>query len=404
MKKKLSLGSIEHYNLFDYIFVFSVLLYSCLCCLLYAYSGNALIDTLIMILFLFTVSNTFIKYKIKYRFHSFEKWLSGLLFLVFIMYLFLTLLTDNTGFYMDYFRGGVICLLFILLGEDFRFTDKIFNLIIIWGAIAAIGVAFFFVFFNIGGVVIDSSYGRGIGKNAFGPMLCYVFTIMLLEIVRNKDFIFKAVATTLCIFSFIAISVLRARTSMVVCFFILLLFLYKRMRTNVSKFFLYIILFLFFISILDGVMGFSLINKATTFVSDAFTVGHEGDLTSHREERNNVAVQLIRENFLLGNIEIKSQMEWVHNYFLYVLSSWGILIGAPLLSIYIFLWIHVIRKLLTVPFDLNNIGYFLLLVPLITSLSESTFPFYPGTALFIPYFSLGFTLRNRFYSCNKNMR
>lgn len=394
MSKIYNLDTSRNFKLTDFSFSFSVFVYAILCCVLYAFSGNTLIDTLLLVLFVISLSNSFFKNKLKFRWQSFDKTWGGLLFFAFIMYLVLILTTNNRGFYVDYIKGGVICFLYVFLGKDYRINDKRYNALLWIYSVTAMGVAIYFVFFKIGGVIIENSSGREISKNSFGVLLCYVFIIMCFEMKYNNVFALKVLTASMCVFSFIAICVLRARTSMIVCLLVLLLLLLKLMMKDSSKFFLYASAFLFCIFIVSF-LELSFIDKIIAFVNDAFTVGHENNLTSNREDRNAEAISVIKDSIFYGSIGSNVQLTWVHNYFLYVLSSWGIFVGFPLLLLYFYLWIYVLKNVFTMPFTLNTIGYFLMLVPLITSLTESTFPLYPGTTLFVAYFSLGFAINNR---------
>lgn len=385
-----SLFSRAH-TLGDKIYILSILLYSILCVLLYS-KINAVIDTIMPFLFVFIVINHLLRNKNKLDYIT--KTIVVLLLLSIVEYL-LFINGDNSSVdYLLYVKGSFICVLYIMIGKDWRLSIETYRILLWVFSITAIATALYVILFNIGGFNVESSYGRDFSKNSFGPLLCYVFIIMLLEQKNAKIKITKILIIGIVLLSFIMICVIRSRTSMVVCGCSFIMFLYKEFMKNKVQFFLFFGVCICAIIVLDALFDFDIISKIFNYIKDAFIVGHEGDITSNRGTRNSEALELINESPLLGNIVIHKQVAWVHNYFLFVLSSWGILGGGTLIILYLFIILLVIKNVFKKNFNHLNIGYFLLLVPLITSLAESTFPLYPGSTIYLAYLSLGFSVKN----------
>lgn len=122
-------------------------------------------------------------------------------------------------------------------------------------------------------------------------------------------------------------------------------------------------------------------------------LNHEGDLTSDRTRRNIEALEIIKNDPFFGRMSSGQNVQWVHNYLLRIVSDYGILGASPLVYLYFILAITIFNKLRKIEIkNLYNIGYITMIVPLITSLAEPTYPFEPGTAVLFSYVLFGVSL------------
>ena len=136
-----------------------------------------------------------------------------------------------------------------------------------------------------------------------------------------------------------------------------------------------------------------MLSSAFNYAYESFTLNHEGDLTADRTRRNIEAWAIIQNSPFLGRMSLPANIDWVHNYFLRVTSDYGFLGALPLLLLYVIVILYVVRSLIIIELNrIYNLGYVAMLVPLITSLAEPTFPFGPGTAVFFSFFLFGLSI------------
>ena len=142
-------------------------------------------------------------------------------------------------------------------------------------------------------------------------------------------------------------------------------------------------------------------NSISDYIVDSFTRNHEGDIVAGREQGWRTGVSVFSENPLLGHIVVDSQYDFlsIHNYFLRMLSEFGIIGSLPFMILYFRLLFLTIRKSIKSSLNIDNMGFFTTIVLLIISLEEPTFPFSPGTGVIMSFILLGNTLRiNQHYS------
>ena len=117
-------------------------------------------------------------------------------------------------------------------------------------------------------------------------------------------------------------------------------------------------------------------------------------ISSGRIERNLLGIAYINEYFWEGELFHASNIPWIHNYLILRLVRYGAW-SFLFLFFYFYLFACVMRNIMKVrrQVKLENIGFFLLIVPYFISLLEPSAPFGPGSNVFMLYIILGITTR-----------
>jgi hypothetical protein len=125
-------------------------------------------------------------------------------------------------------------------------------------------------------------------------------------------------------------------------------------------------------------------------------------VSAGRIDRNIAAIKFISDYPVFGQLTNSLYLDWVHNYVLLKLSQYGILGSFPLLCLYFYLiWTIIIKISRIREFRIEHSGYMAMIIPIIISLMEPSFPFGPGSVQVIVYFMLGYSLKNSTLTYNK---
>lgn len=289
-------------------------------------------------------------------------------------------------------RALVICLVAMSIGWQLRLSEPQMRIVLLVYAIGALYVGFMQVTNNIGGFVIEDQYLTD-NKNALGVMLATSIAVLVYiatEVHSRKIWLVFLWLGVVALFA--VILTIRARAATLIAFFTLLLIIYRRVHQS------YFILVMAAIPavVLLGmlILPFDLID----FVTNSFVSGFEGgDITSDRSIRNQMALNYLSSHPLLGNLQHGSEyFGWIHNYPLLQLFNNGLIFGLPIICLYVYLFLIIIKGSLRSKVDnIGEVGYFAALVPFIVSLAEPTFPFGPGTATVFNFILLGVAIKSQ---------
>lgn len=315
-----------------------------------------------------------------------ESW--GIFLFIIIAYI-LTYGIFNTKEMMNDLRSIAICIVAIMIGWQTCLDERRQRILLLSYAILTAYIGLMQVLVNVGGFVILDQYATD-NKNSIGVMLATSSFVFLMQGINSEKYSKgKWLLIVGAIFTFILLLTIRARGATLTLVLLLLYVFYERYKGN------NFILYLF-----GGVIVLSLIviclpSGAKEYVVDSIFQGREGDLTTGRSERNKSALIILSEHPFLGNLVVRQNVEWVHNYPLLKLQNFGLIFAFPIVLLYLILLIKAI--IMTIRSDNRNIfnlGYYLLLIPFIISMSEPTFPFGPGTATVFNFILFGVALRN----------
>ena len=285
------------------------------------------------------------------------------------------------GPYIEFLMAFV----FIVISFNMRLTKvqyiKILN-VFIWSTLF-VGLTCIYTYAL--GFVINDLY-MPVPKNQIAPLLtagCFVaFFSGNYSIVRWKQFYYWGIAFLL----FLCICVFRARANIVAIVLGLVIYIvfYKRKISTL------------FVGCLLGIIVL-ILTPLGEFVYNAIFLNYDvSDLNSVSAGRTNTymaSLDFILNNFFLGESyggEMRNQPSTVHNYVLYILEKYGFGGSFLLLWFYIRLLFEIGRNnVLGSKQGFFNIGNFVFIIPLVVSLFEYTYPYAPGSAVFMAYFCLG---------------
>lgn len=302
-----------------------------------------------------------------------------------------------SNWYFDESRSILMSFVFLLIGYSYgkkTSYQQLLVLVVVY-SLFVIYAVYNQLLQHAGGFVITDIY-ISYGKNTMGVMCassCVALAFMAFE---SRKRVVKLLLWFLYLYILIITISIRARASYITILVITLFLVFKLYRgrqaiKNIAWLIFgmigVLILSLFFSNVLYSIWD---------FVWDSFT-RHQNmdDLTSGRRAINQFALDIVRRSPLFGNLELQRyyQSGEVHNYFLRQLSSYGIIGSIPILFLYVFLFVSMLKtSLKTNVFD-YKIGYFVMIVPLIISLVEPTFPFAPGTGVIFAYVVLGYSIQ-----------
>ncbi len=352
---------------------------------------NKYILVLDVILFLFT-------FKVNVFYNSFVR-----IYFALTVFIFLSLsVFDAIGFRMNYFevREIILPLLFIILGYGLTLKKTAIQYIFIIYAFVLLYSSFYQIMNNIGGLVIVDVYKTD-QKNSLGASMAVVgvMVFMLLFLTRNKylSYVYKFIFVV----NFIFILTIRARAATLALIFVVIYMIWKR-RTLIDRIKIKYLIFYLFASVILLFL-FYLVNKQIfingfDYLYNSFFQNKQNNVLSDRGTRNLASINLLLEEPLWGNLLLNKDIPWVHNYFLLKLSNYGVLGSLSFIILYFYLIVKVVKKATlssSLFFNMSNLAVPALIVLLIVSLAEPTYPYGPGTSVFYPYLLLGYSLNEK---------
>ena len=238
------------------------------------------------------------------------------------------------------------------------------------------------VFTRIGGFIIADQYLTD-AKNSLGALLASATLLSLFMVHDTKIPLIRIICIACVVLGILLLLVIRARMAFLTTAIMILYYLYIYYRRK------YLILLVVLLIPILVVLVFFLPTSIFDFIGASFTAGTQGeDFGSGRIETYTQALTLFWENPLLGNIKGEVQIDWVHNFPLLKLSSFGLLFSWPILTLYfIILWNAFIRSVRHT--GMVSFMNLFLLVPFVISMAEPTFPFGPGTVTVFNFLLFG---------------
>lgn len=288
-------------------------------------------------------------------------------------------------------RSIGICLVGMMIGWQMNLDETRYKvaLLLFAGLITMMGL--FQVTMNVGGFeILDQSQVQG--KNSMGVLLATSSVIYLFFGLNSKSKpIVKVLFFTLMVFVVVILLTIRARAATLTSAILILLVLYQRFK---GKNFLFYLLLGAFVAIIVYLI---LPGSAKQYVVNSFVQNQGTDITSSRMSRNRAGLAFISDHPLFGDLNVRAEMDWIHNYPLLKLFQYGFIFAFPIMLLYLYLLFHSIFK----TYICNNrnnysIGYFALLVPFVVSMAEPTLPFGPGTATLFNFILFGMATRNTY--------
>jgi hypothetical protein len=338
----------------------------------YLLSRNLLI---INITILFIVSyhspTHFIKTIPSFRIHFF-----GLLIFLFFLIFF-----SIGGFEINFnpARDLALALVVLMIGLNMHISEKQFtslvNIYILLYAISALSIVFTFS----SGFEIQDRY-LPIPKNQVAPAFGVASILSLYFGFMKKGFckLYYYIITLLLLSS---ILVIRCRSIIVAVFLTILIFTFFYISNRKYK-----IIFIASTIILISTLG--------QFIYDAiflnFDVSDIDSITTGRVSTYEQGINFILEYPFGGMLEGHySYGSTIHNYILYNIVNYGVFISFVLFVIYFKYIFTIINGIRNNSLKFYEVGPLVMVVIMIASLFEYTYPYSPGSAIFFPFFLIG---------------
>lgn len=301
-------------------------------------------------------------------------------------------ISDN---YISEAQNCFMAFTFLFIGYNAKLNrDQLLILLILYGAMV-LYTTLMQIMVNLGGFTLSPTYIQ-YGKNALGVMTsssCVALAYYgLIDHRKRVKITTIAMAVLLLIFTI----TIRARASFLSTFILLGFIVFRKVIADKKTADIFMRVFFIFL-ICAFVLAFSpdTISSVSNYIYESFTLNQGDDLTSGRMDRNEIALGIIENNPFFGNLAIGQHYEWVHNYFLRQFSSYGFIAGFPLLALYLYITFFVLMNTFKSNLSFRTIGFIAVVIPIIISLEEPTFPYAPGTASILSFTMLGFSLSEK---------
>lgn len=321
----------------------------------------------------------------------------GLLVLVVLLInsLICIVIFDSYAYWED-LRNIMIPSLALVIGYSSSMSSERFILLFKFYGVLLLIVSVDLIVNNIGGLQITDDY-KIVSKNALGAMIAsYIVGVLPLLFQTSIRKYERVVFSCLLFVFFLSLLTIRARASTMTVVFSMLIFvyvLYRNGRKEQPK--LARKMKRLFLIALGGILlSVSTLEVVQQYIYDSLFQNVESDVTTGRMERNAVAISFIENNLFMGRLVNQENFAWIHNYALRVLAEYGLWGGLVYIYIYLYVIVEVLRSVMSRGlFNLQSIGGFVMLPPIMLSFVEPLFPYGPGTSVFFAYFVLGYSFK-----------
>jgi len=287
----------------------------------------------------------------------------------------------------------LMCFGGMMIGWCLAPKHKQLKLLLIVSSATMFFVGLMQVMTNIGGFVIEDLYLTN-AKNSVGAMLATGVVMQSCLFFAEENKILRIIELILLIFGIVLILTIRARAALLSSILLLVLMVFKSSNGK------HVFKKLMIISIAAVLFFFFAPDFVMEYINDSFTSGQQGDdITSGRVYTYADALKFLFSggNLLEGNVQGYHILNgWVHNYLLGQVYNYGLLYALPMVVLYLYLIVFLIKRFLKANVKtIFSCGYIVILVLVITSLLEPTFPFSPGTVSVESFILLGVSIRSR---------
>lgn len=328
---------------------------------------------------------------------------SGVIFTLIVPYVSVCLLVSSIVFFIyDEFiftavLNVILSIICFIVGYTVRnpsedLINKCINLFIF----SAIFMGLFSVYHILGRFEISIGYAF-LAKNSSGVLLGTAAVLSLYKLIVSRTLNYKLIYSISFFVSLVCLITFRCRSAMVALILIICVVMYKN-RHSIFKILRNPMAFLSVLALFFCIFYFNIISFDYIYSSffENKDVSDLNSVSSGRLDLYQIGLSSFYKDFVFGNISIGASLPTLDNYIINVLSRYGFVGGLLLFPIYFYLWVICFRGLKRVPF--NKVYPFVcLLLLLIVSLFESTYPFGPGTPVICAFYLLGIHFKNNCY-------
>lgn len=285
----------------------------------------------------------------------------------------------------------VIPLVLIVLGMSTRDRLDPRTLATVY-ALASLTAAWY-VIITHGGLSAEGAYFVA-QKNQLGAVIAGAFSLSLWAFVdsfvvhHRRSSLGRLLTLAMLVAAFAALLILRNRSSLVALMILIVLVLFKLISSRHAGVGVKMVI-LAGVPILLGMAGSQLWQLINDALFEGFDAGDVNNLSANRVEVYVESIGFLRTNWLFGDIANDSGIFDPHNFVLYNLVRFGLILSLGHLVVYASCLIRLVREWKGV--DLFSVApwAYPLLVAMFTSLLEYAQPFGPGSAQFLTWLLVG---------------
>lgn len=259
-------------------------------------------------------------------------------------------------------------------------------------------LGFYIIFFFGEGFSITQNYFYS-SKNQVGSFIAMGCIIYLYYLVNNHTNIIwfskKRYLLILFLMNLFLLLTIRNRSGIVALLITALFYWLSKAKITVKKkTFIFIPIFSLIVML---ILYSGLFNPVIGYIYDSLFLNYEiediNSLSAGRTDGYIQAIDFIKSSPFFGELSASSGITMLpHNYLLSILKKFGIMGMLPLIGLYGYIWIYVIKRIV-----INKeivISLYLLLLILVISLFEPTYPYSPMTTVSLAWFLLGYYLKS----------
>jgi hypothetical protein len=260
-----------------------------------------------------------------------------------------------------------------------------------------------YIIFNYGsGFEITQTYFFG-SKNQIGPIIFGAALLLLINLVNSiqngKNIHFIVLKLILLIFMLAFGLILRNRSGFISFLIVVSIFLIFKVRPTIKK--SIIASFILFFSIII-MSAFNILEIIINFISDSLFLNYDianlNSISSGRISGYFEVFEFLKSYPFYGNIFANVIIYTPHNYLLNLWYLYGLFGFLPLTILYLSIWFIVIKGIMKRDY---SPGIYLMLLSLVISFLEPTYPFGPLSTQSIVWFLFGVYFFNK---NNKNKK
>lgn len=300
---------------------------------------------------------------------------------------------------LNYNSTDLISLIAVLLAiyigyvNDFKYSEIKF--IVYSYCLVCLFLGYLSIKYYVEGFSLFSENYLVDGKNQIGQLLSLSIILLFYNLFFEKR---KSNLVFLCIIiliTFVFLIIIKCRTAIFASVIAMFIIFHKLASNKDRRKFYYVlfpIMLLFFSIYLESIL------KIMIDMLGFSGMETSAEITANRSSYNQIAVDHIVNNPLYGELKQVAGLPYIHNWILLHLTRYGLLFTIPFLLYYCTILFHFVKRIVKDNCkEIHNIGYYVLIVPFITSMFEPQAPFAPGTVFILVYILFGFSIKTKNY-------
>ena len=318
-----------------------------------------------------------------------NRFLVSVLFLiVFLVIEFIVFYVGHLRFRIDDVRQIIIVFLCMVVGYTLNITERQLSNMSLFYIISSILLGLYAIVFYTGSFSFAGNRTLITGKNQIGGIVAVGGAIAVFYYFTSETR--KKLYLLIAVLSFFVSAVLRDRSAFVAFIFFIIMVSFKKFPAYKVFFVLSITFLMYFLfkSTIDNFFMNALIGRGSLDINN---------LSTGRSSRNEIGIQYLSDHFWEGELFHSANISLIHNYLLLRLVRYGVW-SMFFVAVYLLFLVKIIKEyFLEKQFQLDNMGFFIPIIPFFISLLEPSFPFGPGTVQVFVYVLFGYALQKQHY-------